>query len=513
MKMFFKLVISFVIVASLCLSANPIVSSETIATSQAWEIEYMRNEMATDSRLAYEFSAVLTDYFETTYHSIYPTSYAGCYIDDNQDFVICVTKNGNQAEYTNLFTESRINTIRNNFLEALGTTSNSVLSLEYSKRTPLKYQNATYSFNELYSLFSLLQSNIHNWDILSIDLSQKNNCIYVTVSSEDIAANIRQHLDKSSYVDVANAVQYKISSASTSSLLSSDPSSATSPLAENASQYLYAGNEIRCNFVNSLYDFGTVCFNATHYETGQRGFVTCQHVVGANTVVKTVDGNVINNASSPKNIVSETLDASFVPFASTNWLLSSSIDLDGTYQGSLLRICLDSSLIEGATVYKFGATTDGSYGTIESLFYTEELFPEPHIRTNCPVQKGDSGSPLLIKASVMQGNQYELVGMIRYRNPVTETFKYSCAIPIKRILFALDLKPIMNTAFYRIGDADGDEDIDTTDYQLVLQYAVGKDSISGTYVPSVDVDMNKIVNTTDARLILQKTEGTLEWLT
>ena len=55
-----------------------------------------------------------------------------------------------------------------------------------------------------------------------------------------------------------------------------------------------------------------------------------------------------------------------------------------------------------------------------------------------------------------------------------------------------------------LGDIDGDKVVNTTDARLALQYAVEKITLDEAQLAAGDVDGDGIVNTTDARLILQK---------
>ena len=59
------------------------------------------------------------------------------------------------------------------------------------------------------------------------------------------------------------------------------------------------------------------------------------------------------------------------------------------------------------------------------------------------------------------------------------------------------------------GDVNGDNNIDSTDARLVLQYAVGKISTL-TVAEAADVDGNNKIDSTDARLILQYAVGKIK---
>ena len=60
------------------------------------------------------------------------------------------------------------------------------------------------------------------------------------------------------------------------------------------------------------------------------------------------------------------------------------------------------------------------------------------------------------------------------------------------------------------GDADGDEDITSTDARMVLQYCVQKIEENDLLVRNVDVDNDGDITTTDARMILQAAVGKIE---
>lgn len=59
----------------------------------------------------------------------------------------------------------------------------------------------------------------------------------------------------------------------------------------------------------------------------------------------------------------------------------------------------------------------------------------------------------------------------------------------------------------KLGDADGDGDVDTTDARLTLQYAVGSITAEDINTLLADIDGDGDVDTTDARMILQKAVG------
>ena len=61
----------------------------------------------------------------------------------------------------------------------------------------------------------------------------------------------------------------------------------------------------------------------------------------------------------------------------------------------------------------------------------------------------------------------------------------------------------------RYGDVDGDEDVDSTDARLLLQYAVNKIDETALDLTVGDIDYNGSVNSTDARLTEQFAAGKL----
>ena len=61
-----------------------------------------------------------------------------------------------------------------------------------------------------------------------------------------------------------------------------------------------------------------------------------------------------------------------------------------------------------------------------------------------------------------------------------------------------------------LGDVDGNNLVNSTDARLVLQYAVGKIGNDALAVALADVDGNNLLNSTDARLILQYAVGKIQ---
>jgi len=61
-----------------------------------------------------------------------------------------------------------------------------------------------------------------------------------------------------------------------------------------------------------------------------------------------------------------------------------------------------------------------------------------------------------------------------------------------------------------VGDVDGNKEVNSTDARLTLQYAVGKIDETALNLDVADVDGNNKVDSTDARLILQKAVGKIQ---
>jgi len=62
----------------------------------------------------------------------------------------------------------------------------------------------------------------------------------------------------------------------------------------------------------------------------------------------------------------------------------------------------------------------------------------------------------------------------------------------------------------KLGDVNGDKKVDSTDARLVLQYAVGKIDVDALNTTVADVNGDNKVDSTDARLILQLAVGKIQ---
>lgn len=492
-----------------------------ISIDSSFETSYFKNEYSTDSRLAVECHSYFIDRITEKYGYTYPESYSGAYIDSDQNLVICLKSDSDKSELKSIFSESVITSLKEKFLKNIGVRNTSQAGIAYNEKKIVYFEEKKYSFNQLYNAFKTLQKLIDNdeYGIQYVSFTQRSNQVTVYICDSKYIAALDEYISNSNLATCKDAIYIITEPLNLVPVNNLDiPNEANSVEASTttSTKYLYAGNHV---YNATSGGGGTVGFNAYDYITDRYGVVTCEHVVGSGEVATDYHANIIGNGLSNK--VSTSLDATFIPFASTgdiNWQTSTSIRLQNTTSsGDIVKIAQSvSSGLEGETVYKFGMRTGYTSGTILNV-YAATSPNVAFIQTSCHAYFGDSGSALLKRSSSSSLTMCDLVGIMQSIRCVDKedptTFIDSFAVKIKPILFTLDLSPVTTTSEFRVGDLDNDGQITSTDARLV------SGAVNGTYMFTsaaneiADVNMDGLVSDEDATLILQKFAGSLSWLT
>ena len=142
-----------------------------------------------------------------------------------------------------------------------------------------KIEVVPYSYNYLKSIVDETTIHMQEYDISSIRLNEKNNCVYISTSKEYEA---ERFLTVNGYDKNAVRLEKKanVVTAANESTQDSDDNNDSRALTATT-RYARAGEKVILN--NDVTRYGSIGFNAYKSQTGQYGIVTCAHVVTGET--------------------------------------------------------------------------------------------------------------------------------------------------------------------------------------------------------------------------------------
>lgn len=241
---------------------------------------------------------------------------------------------------------------------------------------------------EEFSLEQLLstKSNLEDMKsplILGIDLVQRDNLLKIYISKGTME-NVRKEISIRKIDISENMVDFVERETETEPLKSIKSGAKIA----NKTQFLWW-------WIENWY--GTVGFSAIHNSTGKKGVVTNQHVAPLGTEMRATNNDLIGSSSVA--ILTNTVDASFIPYANQNDWTPTSYVLCGDPALYIGRV---STAYEGAKIWSQGASSGSTYGTVQSINASVTLEYESGIRTmtdlikhNSGIIPGDSGGPLI----------------------------------------------------------------------------------------------------------------------
>lgn len=357
----------------------------------------LNNELSEESlienekcvNLANEFEDLLNNY-NNTRSVVYTTTngYGGIYIDNENILNINQTE-GNGIDYMAM-----------------------VQSIN-DEEVKIKVNNVNYSLNYLMGIKEFLDNNLSN-KINSMYISQSENKIFVSVSSIGDIDYLNEQLYSHIESFDQNVIIYTIEE-NENELTSS----------------IKAGQKIQYDagwWIFHNYTYGTVGFNAVDSD-GNRGAVTNYHVAPEDEEMLDVNKNVIGYASIC--VLNSNVDASFVKFEnSSSWESTNYIESSDTS----FKITRTAEAVEGARVWKVGATTGSSYGNITSIYgsVTCDYGDLGGVKTltdiivsDCECDGGDSGGPVITWTNRLSNQG---IYGITFAEHKTETLTYACKI-------------------------------------------------------------------------------------
>ena len=292
--------------------------------------------------------------------NVYPSDYAGAFIDKNDVLHVVLVGEDNIALYR----------------DALG--NNDVYIIEQAETT----------LNDLLAIQSLLDSVMIEFEIGMTATDEEANCLKIGLMNPNRESDVLNYLEENIDGFIPSSVMFKKSSGISLTQASNGPKEAI------------AGSTLAVPD-NSDIGFYTAGFNATR--GGVVGVVTAGHKVVANsTEFKNSSLATIGKAT----IVAfkGKVDASFIPLPST--LTKSYKFMNNSvckFEDNITDYYANEKFIpaiQGMLVYKFGAKTKNTRGTLDNLNATGDfggvvLSDQFIIGGDIKQEGGDSGCPVI----------------------------------------------------------------------------------------------------------------------
>lgn len=383
MKRTFKKILCLLLTLALLTVGN--VSASTIDEEAVNErLNVQKNSACVD---------IITDFRMNMWNKfgnqIYPDEYAGAYIDDNNNLVICYTA-GNieaisafySAEKTTQITAGRLSTF------TARVAADAVREL-------VSFEEVKYSYNYLFGLNDTMVDYFAEFGICSSALCETENKVEVQLNDISLKSSLEVRLQEEGIpLDAVNIV-------SVATEVSADKNAYSGDAVWYTTGFLGLGGK----------HTGTIGFNAVY--NGVAGVVTNGHVAESGKNMK-VSGGTLGTPTFSTYANNGKVDVAFVPFPSNSWTTSGEIKQDGYtmpagYDGAIYSYldaaASSASLVVGAKIYKYGNTTKKTLGNLISTSvnitanYGTDDDPDRRVIKDCieysnTRQGGDSGGPV-----------------------------------------------------------------------------------------------------------------------
>src|SRR5574344_1512583 len=311
------------------------------------------------------FPVESTDGVKTT---IFPNSYGGAYIDDNNVLHVKVVNDENTTDY---------GLISKNYISTFEKESN-VNNLDKD----IIIENAKVNLTELLKIQNILELVMIKYDISSIYTDEQTNTLNIAL------------LDDSKKDDILTYLKENFDGFDDGCIVFVE-GSAISTTASNTTSNALAGSSS-----SSSAGTATLGFNAYKSSTGKYGVVTAAHFATSGTTIYNAKGTSIGSANVRQ--FSGSIDAAFVPFGSSitqskriNQLSSPNDTLTGYYSNN-------SSIIQGMNTTKVGNTSGVNYGTVLSSnvsVVASGTLLSNQVKLSNTQLAGDSGGPVFYSLS------------------------------------------------------------------------------------------------------------------
>lgn len=320
---------------------------------------------------------------------VYPDEYAGAYIDNNNNLIICYTA-GNLKALSGFYSAEKTTQIT---AERLSTFTASVR--EETVQQLVSFAEVKYSYNYLFELNDTMVDYFAEFGICSSALCEIENKVEVQLNDISLKASLEARLQADGIpLDAVNIV-------SVASAINADKNAYPGDAIWYTTGFLGLGGK----------HTGTIGFNAVY--NGVAGVVTNGHVAESGKNMK-VSAGTLGTPTFSTCANNGKVDVAFIPFPGSSWTSSGEIKQDGYtmpagYDGAIysyLDAAVSSaSLVVGAKIYKYGNTTGKTLGSLIStsinitVNYGTDDEPDRRVIKDCieysnARQGGDSGGPV-----------------------------------------------------------------------------------------------------------------------
>ena len=383
----------FLLLVLLC-SILPINQSETHSNINR---RMMKNDVTEESLLENEKSVELAVEFEKALNS-FNNMRSVLYVDDNKYGGIFVDED-------DILNINQTNDFGIDYLELIDSIN--------EEKIDVKINAVQYSLDNLLNVKQYIDNNLLEM-VNSLYISQEDNNIVITVK-------------ENAYIDIINEILINNIDYFDSSMLEFKVDDTLSSLTNS----IKAGNKIQYKegwWIFATTSYGTVGFNAVD-SNGNRGVVTNYHVAPEDKKMTNEDEELLGYASIC--VLNSTVDASFVPFSTQgDWESTNYVECSDPS----FKITRTADPVEGARVWKVGATTGSTYGNITSIYgsATCNYGDLGGVRTitdvivsDCECEGGDSGGPVITWTNRLSNQGIYGITFAKHN---TETLTYACKI-------------------------------------------------------------------------------------
>jgi len=347
------------------------------------------------------------------YYYVYKEDFAGMFFDDFGNLNVALINNANSKD------------------------------IEFIEKRNINCVFFEYSYNFLQDIMNKLEIVMNDYEILSIEINDKNNNILVSLADANTKYLIEQYLNEQEIIDLEPIV-FEID--------------VNNSIKFNSREINGAELAYKCLNSSSAYSV-TICSNAVNDLTGELGIITCGHLGPIGTeVYYDQSASDIHNYSTPLgetaySCIGNSIDASFIPFLNQEeWVISS----DANYSNnrySNIYLGNDNQIVNGRSIARIGQITGYTTGTISSTNVTVNIngaSVSNSFKISSAGAEGDSGGPVFYANN---GNLY-LIGL--YYATETNWFgEWGIACRISNIMSQFGVTPITNDSFYIIDLLDG----------------------------------------------------------
>ena len=269
---------------------------------------------------------------------------------------------------------------------------------KYFDKALLNIKVVDYSFDELTEVYRYLSKHALELAISYASISEKNNCVNVSMMKDDTKDELlnlldTNNMDRNIISFEENSCQLEFESPN---IISDEPN-----LLEDETFYARAGERTYVTSSTNGNFKATIGANAYDPYTHKYGILTAGHLcefVPNPLVFYNCNTEPINLASSAISQVSGNCDAGFIPFYAGYNFVSSTAIINGNNSSQIYnKTSIVSPAMCGSIVVSYGDTTKKQSGSIISLsttFTADGITLEDVIQCNIAVQPGDSGGPM-----------------------------------------------------------------------------------------------------------------------